>query len=266
MRSKLEKGFLKDYYERQAHFLDNHQDLMYEGADAVGKARFEIIMRAIGDLQPANMLDVGCAEGYYISAFRRQNRERYAVGLDLALSYLKKAKEKCPTIDLIEADVEHLPFRDSSFEIVLCSETLEHTVHPKKAFGEIVRVASKYTIVTAPSRSFVFRIPPMRLFRYNAIMARIFGRELSKDPFSDLGPGFGHLQELSLQEMIIWAKELDCRVIKSKVLYTFYFSRLPRKLAITINNLVDCTVEVLPTMVRSGSIQFLLLSKHVVNT
>jgi ubiquinone/menaquinone biosynthesis C-methylase UbiE len=40
----------------------------------------------------------------------------------------------------VVADAHHLPFADESFEFVVCSEMLEHTVNPQQVVNEIHRV------------------------------------------------------------------------------------------------------------------------------
>ena len=57
-----------------------------------------------------------------------------------------------------EADVKHdlqaqsrLPFDDSSFDVVVCTDVLEHLDNLHDIFGELVRVASRYVLVSLPN-------------------------------------------------------------------------------------------------------------------
>lgn len=69
-------------------------------------------------------LDIGCRNSPYIHLF--PNR----VGVDIT---------PCPGVDVI-CSVYSLPFENSSFECVLCTEVLEHLNEPQRAINEIFRV------------------------------------------------------------------------------------------------------------------------------
>jgi 2-polyprenyl-3-methyl-5-hydroxy-6-metoxy-1,4-benzoquinol methylase len=258
---KVDKRFLKRYYERQASFLLDHQAEMYCGTDAIGLTRSKMVIETISELMPTSMLDVGCAEGYYVRAFKTQNREGVGIGLDLSLCYLKKAKVSEPKIELIEADAEFLPLRDSSLEMVLCSEVLEHTPSPRNVLSELTRVACKHIIVTTPSHSLLYYIVSPLLMK-SRTLARLFIGESYGNPFTSLGPGCGHLNELSLAEIMRWAFEFNCHVMKAKVRYSLVVPILPKKLTKHFSNLVDILINKLPIAARKGLIQFLLLVKQ----
>ncbi|MEO8601870.1 MAG: methyltransferase domain-containing protein [bacterium] len=49
----------------------------------------------------------------------------------------------------VTLQLPRLPFRDDAFDVVLCSEVLEHLVRPVEALAELLRVARKYVIVTS---------------------------------------------------------------------------------------------------------------------
>jgi len=49
---------------------------------------------------------------------------------------------------IVEADAQALPFRDSSFDYVICSHVLEHVEDPERMLRELMRVASAGYIET----------------------------------------------------------------------------------------------------------------------
>jgi ubiquinone/menaquinone biosynthesis C-methylase UbiE len=72
-----------------------------------------------------------------------------------------------PDIDakfkIIKADITSLPFEDSSFDTVLCTHTLEHIRNPKKALGELMRVAKQRLIIVVPRQREYLYTPDLHI-------------------------------------------------------------------------------------------------------
>ena len=93
------------------------------------------------------VLDAGCGGGRHIcEAFRRPGVE--VVGVDLNWDDLLKTRgflslmgagENRPWL-IVRSDVTKLPFGDSSFDVVVCSEVLEHIHENQTAVAELLRV------------------------------------------------------------------------------------------------------------------------------
>lgn len=76
------------------------------------------------------MLDVGCGVKPYYPFFR-----------DAASEYVGVDVVENPAADL-HGSVEELPVGDASFDVVLCTQVLEHTVDPQRAVRELRRVTA----------------------------------------------------------------------------------------------------------------------------
>lgn len=97
------------------------------------------------------VLDLGCGEGRHTIAAWLQ-REAHCVGVDLSPRDVSRASEKAgpfrpelpasPTrsIGFGVADGLQLPFADHSFDVVICSEVLEHIGPYREVLDEIRRV------------------------------------------------------------------------------------------------------------------------------
>lgn len=87
-------------------------------------------------LKPQGMvLEVGCGEGRNLIFIA--NKGLKVVGIDINDEYLKKAKS---SVTVAQADARKLPFKDSSFDCVLCSEVLEHLEDPESCVNECRRI------------------------------------------------------------------------------------------------------------------------------
>lgn len=107
------------------------------------------ILNSINKCQFEGFLDVGGSEGYYGNIISKLYHKK-VVSSDLSYQACLRAKE-IYNLEVKVADVHNLPFADNSFDLVLCSETLEHVSDYKKAISELSRVAKKYLIITVPN-------------------------------------------------------------------------------------------------------------------
>jgi 2-polyprenyl-3-methyl-5-hydroxy-6-metoxy-1,4-benzoquinol methylase len=93
------------------------------------------------------VLDAGCGGGRHLcEAFRRPGIE--VVGIDLGREDLRKAQGFMTLMNaehpgrwlIAQGDVRRLPFKNSSFDVVVCSEVLEHITENRTAVVELARV------------------------------------------------------------------------------------------------------------------------------
>jgi 2-polyprenyl-3-methyl-5-hydroxy-6-metoxy-1,4-benzoquinol methylase len=103
------------------------------------------------DIRPGHrILDMGCGEGrHMVPACRRP--ETVCIGADYLYDNLVTTRNKlafhasindlaCTRLDLSCMDVTRLPFKDNSFDVVICSEVLEHIPDDDRALSELVRI------------------------------------------------------------------------------------------------------------------------------
>ena len=117
----------------------------------------------------AKILDIGCGAGRHTcEAFRFEGV--VAVGADLSFNDVSEARGKLHFHEqvgehgggvwaLSVADVNNLPFKENAFDLVICSEVLEHIPDHKKAVSEIMRVLKPgYNLVVSVPRYMPERI------------------------------------------------------------------------------------------------------------
>jgi 2-polyprenyl-3-methyl-5-hydroxy-6-metoxy-1,4-benzoquinol methylase len=107
------------------------------------------IIKALSQLQFSSLLDVGGSEGYKLAlAHSIFDLNRLHNG-DLSEEACRRAKEIF-SIDGTAVDIHHLPYQDNEFDVVLCSESLEHVSDIQSAAAELLRVAGKALVITVP--------------------------------------------------------------------------------------------------------------------
>jgi ubiquinone/menaquinone biosynthesis C-methylase UbiE len=115
--------------------------------------RVSIMLKALdGEKRVA---DIGCGEGYVLGKINSQE----LVGFDISETALKRASA-VKNATLVKGNAESLPFSESYFDAVLCSETLEHTQNPKKVLEELSRVVKPggKIVVSVPNEPFINKI------------------------------------------------------------------------------------------------------------
>ena len=153
------------------------------------------------------LLDAGCGEGRH--CFGCVERGARVVGLDLDREPLrlaskalrKRAAELDSMGEMLQGNTFQLPFRDETFDKVICSEVMEHVHDYRAAARELARVTKPggmvaVTIPTATSEHLYLRTGD-DYFESPGGHIRIFRpRELSKGlaaaGLATVGVGFAH--------------------------------------------------------------------------
>jgi ubiquinone/menaquinone biosynthesis C-methylase UbiE len=94
------------------------------------------------------ILDAGCGTGL-ITVHVPQP----VIGVDINLWNLRKLQKRLKDKELIQADIENLPFRGNCLGLIICTEVLEHLPLPDKAIREFYRILKDNGILigTVPS-------------------------------------------------------------------------------------------------------------------
>ena len=103
-------------------------------------------MRHIELAPSPRILDVGCGNGYFTYYLER-------LGPTVGVDYARAMLELNPCAALVQASAFHLPFGDSSFDLVFCSNLLHHLPMPVAAIAEMRRVSRRYIVIAEPNRN-----------------------------------------------------------------------------------------------------------------
>jgi SAM-dependent methyltransferase len=90
-------------------------------------------------LRPRDVLDLGCGAGDSVELFRQLDSGVRWVGVDIEDSTEVRARSRTDA-EFHTFDGVHLPFEDSSFNLVYSKQVLEHVVEPAPLIREVTRV------------------------------------------------------------------------------------------------------------------------------
>jgi len=101
-----------------------------------------------------SILDVGCGEGFTLNRLKKQGIGKKLEGIEYLQAAIDLGKKTYPDIKITKGTIYELPYKDNSFDLVLCTEVLEHLEDPQKALKELVRVSNKYLVISVPNEPF----------------------------------------------------------------------------------------------------------------
>jgi SAM-dependent methyltransferase len=140
---------LQEYYE--AYWTKKRSS--YSGEAQRYAANFRNWMREnINSLSPdSKILEVGCGDASFTKCLAEYSSAVTAI--DLSAHQIERNAKAYPEIEFVQHDVaERFPFEDRTFDVIWCSEVLEHLFDPKFALREMYRVMSQggRLLVTVP--------------------------------------------------------------------------------------------------------------------
>lgn len=105
----------------------------------------------IEEKRTVKILDAGCGEGFISNLIFSNIPNVEIVGLEYTNEALKIARTLNKEITYIQGDIYQMPFQKKAFDIVLCTEVLEHLSKPEDALKELVRVTDSFLLLTVPN-------------------------------------------------------------------------------------------------------------------
>ncbi len=91
------------------------------------------------DLGGKLVLDVGCGAGRFLEVASRWGARAIGIDFSFAVEASQANLGERPNVDVIQADVFHLPFRDAVFDAIFSIGVLHHTRDTREAFLSLPR-------------------------------------------------------------------------------------------------------------------------------
>ena len=137
------------------------------------------------DLRGRLVLDAGAGTGHFSRAL--SERGARLVSLDLGHTLLRETRRKAETLP-VQGSLLDLPFANGLFDVVLCTEAIEHTSDPRRAVSELCRVTARGGVLALTV--------PNRLWKPAVIAANALGR-----------PYRGYENWVGYGELASWVRE-----------------------------------------------------------
>jgi ubiquinone/menaquinone biosynthesis C-methylase UbiE len=136
------KAYLKDFFsERAKEWADVYTGSRPRSLDTrnlISRQRFALEMVEAGVPRASKVLDAGCGTGEMARELTRRGYEVW--GLDIAEPMIRYARERCGSGRFQAGDLEHLPFRDNTFDAVVCLGVVEYLDADETSLREMWRV------------------------------------------------------------------------------------------------------------------------------
>jgi malonyl-CoA O-methyltransferase len=109
------------------------------------------------DIDGKTVLDVGCGSGLFFKEVAAQ--ASMVVGVDISRKLLIKAKEQSfafSNVTVLQADADHLPFKNGLFSTVFSFTVLQNVPKPAETRIELKRVVKKsgWIVITGLKKAF----------------------------------------------------------------------------------------------------------------
>ena len=158
----------------------NNQHLFFEDYYKTSAGKRDIPDFKITDYKNVSgkqILSIGVGTGRDTSYLANKNTVH---GVDVSETGLKIAKKKGIKVKVVDVDRNKLPYKDKTFDIIICKDLFEHLVNPLSLLQEIKRVVKKggYLVVNVPNH--FFWLPRLRILFGSNLLWKVIGQDQTK--------------------------------------------------------------------------------------
>jgi demethylmenaquinone methyltransferase/2-methoxy-6-polyprenyl-1,4-benzoquinol methylase len=143
-----------------------------------------------GESIPTTILELAAGTGILSSMLDQMSDKTTVYSLDLTLDYLKKAREKHPTLSLINSTAELLPFRAETFDSIVSSYLAKY-IDIETVVQESWRVLKHDGLIVFHDFTFPKNRVIEKFWKFHFLLLRLSGKLLK-----EWAPTFERLDKL----------------------------------------------------------------------
>ncbi|HEC69126.1 MAG TPA: class I SAM-dependent methyltransferase [Candidatus Omnitrophica bacterium] len=152
------------------------------------------------------LLEVGCGEGLFLNRAKKELKNYELIGLDIWEDILLKAKTRLHDkgVNLIQANACFLPFKDDSFDVVVCINVFFNLPSEEifyQSLSEILRVCKKEKFIIFDIRN---KLNPLLYIKYK--LAKYYDETVKNLPLRTYSP----------QKVISYLEERGHKIIEKR--------------------------------------------------
>ena len=138
----------------EAAFADHNVAAHWDQAHRYGPAprhRRRLIRKLVRGLSFEDVLDAGCAQPHLLSELVREFHVK-GYGCDISDEAMDAARRDMPSCEFLPIDLAYERWPDDrQFDLVVCSETLEHIAEWRLALDNLAAMTRRHLLITVPS-------------------------------------------------------------------------------------------------------------------
>jgi len=167
---------------------------LYEGSAPHARFfndRLRLVIGRLASVRSGKLLDVGCGPGMVLDRLAGGPLEIF--GIDQSPEMIAEARARTAgQANMTVGRIEHLPYQDHSFDVVVGLGVLEYLPDQRRALGEVARVAKPNSLVIL---SMVNKISLYRCWERSIdkplrkLITRIYGDSMRPEPTMKLHSG-----------------------------------------------------------------------------
>lgn len=136
----------------EEEYIDLYRKVKTKASDRptdLNDASIQYILQNIPNAA-SNLLDVGCGRGAFLETVQKTFPNLKLFGCDIL------AELRMPNIEYQFGAIENLPYASNSFDVTICSHTIEHLKRPEIAIQELKRVTKDLLIIVTPRQRYCY--------------------------------------------------------------------------------------------------------------
>jgi len=132
------------------------------------------------DKDMIDFCDAGCGNGIYLGYLKNKHSNINLCGFDFSEKIVEIAKNNTNIEKIKVGNLESMPFDDESFDLILCTQVIEHLLNDKKGISELYRTLKKggYLVISTDNKyniiSKLLNFPIMILLSPYMIVKKMF--------------------------------------------------------------------------------------------